>query len=71
MGNETIKLGREKWFDLCAKIDNEGLDYFIMGYISEDSFREMVDDDKKALLLFRNARKSLREFTNYLRLNDF
>ena len=71
MGNKTINLPKDKWVDLCSKIDNEGLDYYLMCYASAEGFEEDVDGDVHAIQLFKDAQKALREFSDYLKLEDF
>ena len=69
--SKTIQLPEDKWEDLCSKIDNEGLAYYIMDYQSVEGFKEDVNGDKEAVRLFTDAQKALEAFSNYLRLNDF
>ena len=67
----TIKLSDEKWGELCDRIDNEGLAYYVMYYTDAESFGEMVNGDAEAIKLFKEASNAMIAFSNYLRLEDY
>ena len=69
--SKTIELPKEKWEDLCNKIENEGLGYYLMYYESPEGFKEAVNGDKEAIRLFKEAESALRAFKDYLRLSEF
>lgn len=64
-----MSLTKEQKEDLCAKIDWEGLDYFILYYTSGESLMEEYKD--KALVeKFELAKKSLEDFSRYIGLGE-